>query len=202
MAIPSNVVDEERAQRISKKLTENWTPIGAMVPELLENIVSFISSFEIQSHFVVQKPECALGLIRRSWGWYINYPNGTESTVIAKYLSNGTFGYRSSRGYNYDTSYVSHAHGWSSGPTCALAEYMVGLSVTSPRGLTWRIAPQFGNLEYAEAGFVTSLGKFQASWVKDYQGYKLNFTVPGGTNGIISFAICHGQEEAFSHYQW
>lgn len=186
MAILFNVVDEERAQSISERLTENWTPIGAVAPELPENIVSFISSFEIQSHFVVQKPERALDLIRRSWGWYINNPNGTESTVIEGYLANGTFGYRSSRGYNYDTSYVSHAHGWSSGPTSALTEYIVGLSVISPLGSTWKIAPQFGDLEHAEAGFVTSLGKFQASWTKGSPGYKLSFVVPGDTNGILS----------------
>jgi Bacterial alpha-L-rhamnosidase C-terminal domain len=186
MAILFNVVDEERAQSISERLTENWTPIGAVAPELPENIVSFISSFEIQSHFVVQKPERALDLIRRSWGWYINNPNGTESTVIEGYLANGTFGYRSSRGYNYDTSYVSHAHGWSSGPTSALTEYVVGLSVTSPLGSTWKIAPQFGDLAHAEAGFVTSLGKFQASWTRNSRGYKLSFAVPGGTSGTLS----------------
>lgn len=186
MAILFNVVDAERAAIISDKLTKNWTPIGAVAPELPENVVSFISSFEIQSHFVVQKPDRALDLIRRSWGWYINNPNGTESTVIEGYLANGTFGYRSSRGYGYDPSYVSHSHGWSSGPTSALTEYIVGLSVTSPLGETWSISPQFADLEFAEAGFVTSLGKFQSSWTKKSDYYTLDFTVPRGTVGNLT----------------
>jgi hypothetical protein len=186
MAILFNVVNASRAASISDRLTENWTPIGAVAPELPDNIVSFISSFEIQSHFVVQKPGRALDLIRRSWGWYLNNPNGTESTVIEGYLANGTFGYRSSRGYGYDASYVSHAHGWSSGPTSALTEYIVGLSVSSPIGLTWSISPQFADLEFAEAGFVTELGKFQASWTKKSDRYTLNFTVPGGTFGNLT----------------
>lgn len=92
MAILFNVTDGDRAQSISDRLTENWTPIGAVSPELPGNIVSFISSFEIQSHFVVRNPSRALDLIRRSWGWYINNPNGTGSTVIEGYLANGTFG--------------------------------------------------------------------------------------------------------------
>jgi hypothetical protein len=186
MAILFGVVDKKRAASISEKLLVNWTPIGAVAPELPENIASFISSFEIQSHFVVGKPDRALDLIRRSWGWYINNPNGTESTVIEGYLRNGTFGYRMDRGYGYDPSYVSHAHGWSAGPTSALTEYIVGLTVTSRLGLTWKIAPQFGDLESAEAGFVTSLGKFQASWRKGSSGYTLSFSVPKGTVGQLT----------------
>ena len=186
MAILFGVVDSERAAGISEKLLKNWTPIGAVAPELPENIVSFISSFEIQSHFEVQRPDRALDLIRRSWGWYINNPNGTESTVIEGYLQNGTFGYRGSRGYYYDTSYVSHAHGWSSGPTSALTNYIVGLTITSRLGETWSLAPQFGDLTHAEAGFTTSLGKFQASWVKAGKGYTLKFSVPKGTSGSLT----------------
>ncbi|KAJ6044466.1 uncharacterized protein N7446_002660 [Penicillium canescens] len=186
MAILFGVVDKRRAASISEKLLVNWTPIGAVAPELPENIASFISSFEIQSHFVVGNPDRALDLIRRSWGWYINNPNGTESTVIEGYIRNGTFGYRMDRGYGYDPSYVSHAHGWSAGPTSALTEYIVGLTVTSRLGLTWKIAPQFGDLESAEAGFVTSLGKFQASWRKGSSGYTLSFSVPKGTVGQLT----------------
>lgn len=186
MAIMFGVADEERTASISEKLLKNWTPIGAVAPELPENIASFISSFEVQSHFIAHEPTRALDLIRRSWGWYINNPNGTESTVIEGYLQNGTFGYRMDRGYGYDPSYVSHAHGWSSGPTSALTEYVVGLSVVSPLGLTWKIAPQFGDLESAEAGFVTSLGKFEASWILNSSGYVLTFSVPKGTVGNVT----------------
>jgi hypothetical protein len=186
MAIMFGVVNEERTASISGKLLKNWTPIGAVAPELPENIASFISSFEIQSHFIARQPARALDLIRRSWGWYINNPNGTESTEIEGYLQNGTFGYRMDRGYGYDASYVSHAHGWSSGPTSALTEYVVGLSVVSPLGLTWKIASQFGDLEFAEAGFVTSLGKFQAPWNLNSSGYVLTFSVPKGTDGNVT----------------
>ncbi|KAG0158912.1 hypothetical protein PDIDSM_6432 [Penicillium digitatum] len=186
MAVVFGIVNEERTTRVSEKLLKNWTPIGAVAPELPENIASFISSFEIQSHFIAHEPARALELIRRSWGWYINNPNGTESTMIEGYLQNGTFGYRMDRGYGYDPSYVSHAHGWSSGPTSALTEYVVGLSVVSPLGLTWKIVPQFGDLEFAEAGFITSLGKFKASWALNSNGYVLAFSVPKGTVGNVT----------------
>ncbi|KAA8644738.1 hypothetical protein EYZ11_002193 [Aspergillus tanneri] len=186
MALLYGVTNKERAKKISKILTKNWTPIGAVAPELPENISPFISSFEIQGHFEAGHPARALELIRRSWGWYLTNPNGTESTVIEGYLKNGTFGYRYDRGYANDESYVSHAHGQSTGPTSALTNYVLGLSVTSPRGLTWRIAPQFGDLTTVQGGFTTSLGKFQAAWEKKSDQYTLLLSVPEGTRGDLA----------------
>lgn len=189
MSILFGVAEQDRVQSISQRLTENWTPIGAVAPELPGNISPFISSFEIQAHFVAGNPDRALDLIRRSWGWYINNPNGTESTVIEGYLQNGTFGYRSSRGYDYDASYVSHAHGWSAGPTSALINYVLGFSVTGPAGSTWQLAPQFGDLTSVEGGFTSSLGQFQAQWrrasAQPSSSYEILFRVPDGTQGSV-----------------
>jgi hypothetical protein len=170
---------------ISTRLTDNWSPIGAVAPELPENISPFISSFEIQAHLTINRADRALDLIRRSWGWYANHPNGTGSTVIEGYLVNGTFGYRSSRGYGYDASYVSHSHGWSSGPTSTLTEYILGLSVTGPAGRTWALKPQFGDLKKVEGGFTTRLGKFSAKWRRSGGAYVLDFETPRGTEGVV-----------------
>lgn len=191
MALLFNVINatSSTASSISSHLTENWTPIGAVTPELPGNISPFISSFEIQGHLAIRETSRALDLIRRSWGWYLNHPNGTGSTVIEGYRSNGTFGYRAERGYGYDYSYVSHSHGWGSGPTSALTEYVVGLSVTGPAGRTWTLKPQFGDLKRAEAGFMTVLGKFRASWTKHDEGLEVTFETPRGTEGVISLSV-------------
>jgi hypothetical protein len=177
------------APLISTALTRNWTPIGAEAPELPGNISPFISSFEIQAHFTVSQTTRALDLIRRSWGWYANHRNGTGSTVIEGYRTNGTFGYRQERGYGYDASYVSHAHGWSSGPTSALTEFVVGIRVTGPAGRTWRYKPHFGDLRFAEAGFVTGLGKFQAKWERSGSAYTVRLSTPAGTVGTVSLPV-------------
>ncbi|KAE8149621.1 Six-hairpin glycosidase-like protein [Aspergillus avenaceus] len=195
MALLYGVVDPQRASRISRNLLHNWTPIGAVTPELPENISPFISSFEIQGHLAIRQTYRALELIRRCWGWYLNNPNGTESTVVEGYLQDGSFGYRYDRGYSNDPSYISHAHGWSSGPTSALTNYILGLSVTSPRGLTWRIAPQFGDLKTVEGGFTTPLGKFQAAWEKNPDSYTLEFSVPAGTKGNLTLPFVRSSEK-------
>ena len=190
--------DSSTATTISERLTKNWTPIGAETPELTNNISPFISSFQIQAHFAVGQTNRALDLIRRSWGWYLANKNGTESTLIEGYLTNGSFGYRNYDGYDWDSSYTSHAHGWSTGPTSALTNYVVGLSVTGREGKEWTLAPQFGDLQFAEAGFVTGLGKFWASWEVRRGGerYVLEFSAPEGTSGVVTLpalpAGCEG----------
>jgi hypothetical protein len=196
MAVLFGVVNasSSTASSISTRLTDNWSPIGAVAPELPENISPFISSFEIQAHLTVGETARALDLIRRSWGWYADHRNGTGSTVIEGYRVNGTFGYRSERGYGYDPSYVSHAHGWSSGPTSALTEFVVGLSVTEPAGRTWSLKPQFGDLKNAEAGFTTWIGKFQAKWAKTASGYTLSFSVPTSTSGVVGLPSLGGAD--------
>lgn len=184
--------DSPAAQSISARLTDNWTPLGAEAPELPGNVSPFVSSFEVQAHLAAGRTRRALDLVRTSWGWYLGNPNGTESTAVEGYLTNGTFGYRWSRGYGDDFSYVSHAHGWSSGPTSALTEFVLGLSVTGRVGSTWRFAPQFGDLAFAEGGFTTSLGKFQAGWSTGKGGgggYKASLKTPEGTVGTLVLPV-------------
>ncbi|KAI1454450.1 glycoside hydrolase family 78 protein [Annulohypoxylon moriforme] len=179
----------DEGQTISSSLTKNWTPIGAESPELSGEVSTFISSFEIQGHLLAGQTQRALDLIRTSWGWYLKNENGTQSTMIEGYLTDGTFGYRHDAGYGEDYSYTSHAHGWATGPVSALTEYIVGISVTNPAGSSWQIAPQFGDLTHAEAGFTTSLGKYSASWTVNDRGYTLNYTVPQGTVGTLILPV-------------
>ncbi|KZL79364.1 bacterial alpha-l-rhamnosidase domain-containing protein [Colletotrichum incanum] len=186
-AIAFGVVDPASAEAasISRMLTENWTPIGPASPELPGNISPFISSIELEAHFVAGRADRALQLIRDSWGWYLNHPNGTGSTVIEGYLVDGTFGYRSTRGYTNDPSYVSHAHGWSSGPTSTLTEYLVGLRVTRPAGAGWSLKPVFGEVPEAQAGFTTALGRFSAKWKVERGVATVEWDVPEGTRGRV-----------------
>jgi len=178
-----------RAERVSTYLTSNWTPIGPVNPELSANVSTispFITSIELEAHFKNGHPERALELIRSAWGWYLNNPNGTQSTVPEGYLADGTWGYRGDRGYRNDPSYVSHAHGWSSGPTSTLTEYLVGLRVVEPMGRKWEFKPaSSGEVERAEAGFVTALGRFSAAFERANGTVVVRWDTPEGTEGWV-----------------
>ena len=174
------------AARVSAQLTENWTPIGPACPELPGNISPFVSSIELQAHFLAGRPDLALALVRASWGWYLHHPNGTGSTVIEGYATDGSWGYREYRGYTLDPSYVSHSHGWSSGPTTALTQYLVGLTLTQPAGAEWQLAtPAFGVVSEAQTGFTTPRGKFSAGYVVEGRVARVWWDAPKGTRGWI-----------------
>jgi len=195
MALLYNTTNStSRALSTSTELTTNWTPIGPNCPELPGNIVPFVGSFEVQGHLNARQTLRALELIRTSWGWYANNPFGTNSTNIEGYLIDGTFGYRSTSGYDNDDSYPSHAHGWATGPTYALTTFVLGLSITAPAGTSWSLAPQFGDLTSVEGGFTTPLGTFQAGWTVfgGNGSYVLSYVVPEGTNGTVLLPTVNG----------
>lgn len=194
-ALLFNATYINRTSSILTNLQKNWTPLGPETPELPGNISPFISSFELQGRFTVGDTAKALELLRTTWGWYLNNPNGTQSTVIEGYRTNGSFGYRQERGYSYDPSYVSHAHGWSSGPTSALTNFVAGLSVTGRAGSTWSVAPQFGDLKYAEAGFTTSLGQYSTGWnLLGKVGYDVWIKTPRGTKGEVTLPVLQSKK--------
>ena len=100
-----------------------------------------------------------------------------------------SYSYLSSRGYNYDPSFVSHAHGWSTGPTSALSFYVLGLQRTSPQGQTWSIAPHTAGLPSAEGGYETPLGWFGVKWVSTESGWNVTVSTPEGTSGSLRLPI-------------
>ena len=97
--------------------------------------------------------------------------------------------YRSYDGYNYDASFVSHSHGWSTGPTSALTFYVLGLTVTSPQGQTWSVAPHTSVLPAAQGGFSTPLGWFGVDWTSSADSFNVSISTPEGTSGIVSLPM-------------
>lgn len=195
LAIMFGLVDgmSPQASGISAYLAKNWSPIGAVCEELPGEISPFISSLESQAHFLAGQTQRALDLIRRSWGWYLNNSNGTQSTMIEGYLVNGTFGYRWNAGYANDFSFTSHAHAWSTGPVTTLSEYSLGFRISGRAGSTWELAPQPGDLTQVEGGFTTKLGKFSAAWEKGRNGsFTITYQVPENTQGEVRLPVEDG----------
>jgi len=99
LSLMFNVAPHDRVASIAAELFNNWTPIGPVTPELPINISPFISGFELIGRFTVRDTSRAFELMRTLWGWALTHPNGTQSTLIEGYLSNGNFSYRINRGY-------------------------------------------------------------------------------------------------------
>ncbi|ESK87374.1 glycoside hydrolase family 78 protein [Moniliophthora roreri MCA 2997] len=189
-AVLYNLTAEESwKERISEGLTRNWRELGPEAPELPDTISPFIGSFELQAHFEANQNARALDLLHRTWGYMLYTNISVQSTLLEGFTVNGSLSYRSYRGYNYDPAYTSHAHGWSSGPTSALTNYVLGLRVDEPMGRVWTVHPHlFSNIEEdaAEGGFETPLGWFGVSWsVDEERMMEVNISVPEGTRGTF-----------------
>ncbi|KAL5507624.1 hypothetical protein ACEPAH_7080 [Sanghuangporus vaninii] len=186
LAVIFNLTTPEQAQSISAGLTKNWNEFGAVSPESPDTIAPFIGGFELQAHFISGNGERALDLLRLEWGYMLYTNISVQSTILEGYTANGSLGYRAALGYNFDYSYTSHSHGWSTGPTSALTFYVVGLQITEPQGSAWTLAPHFSGLSAAEGGFTTPLGWFGASWkIKDGRDITLKISTPLGTRGTV-----------------
>ncbi|KAI0075157.1 Six-hairpin glycosidase [Panus rudis PR-1116 ss-1] len=192
MAILFNVTNSSsQAASISEGLTKNWNELGAVAPELPDTISPFIGSLELQAHFESGNDLRAMDLLRREWGYMLYTNLSVQSTLLEGFTANGSLSYRSYRGYNYDPAYTSHAHGWSTGPTSALTFYVLGLTVTSPQGKTWSLAPHLSGLSAVQGGFETGLGWFGASWSQNDSSRKLEvkLNTPVGTTGLVRLPV-------------
>ncbi|KAJ7253282.1 glycoside hydrolase family 78 protein [Mycena rebaudengoi] len=139
---------------ISKGLTRYWTSIGPLCPELGGHHHS--------------------DLMRSEWGYMLYTNLSVQSTLLEGFTANGSLGYRAAAGYEYDHSYTSTAHGWSSGQAYKASQ--------------WAIAPVLSGLNAAEGGLETGLGFFGVKWEVNYGEDTLTLTLqtPAGTRGTVT----------------
>ncbi|KAF2661453.1 glycoside hydrolase family 78 protein [Lophiostoma macrostomum CBS 122681] len=177
-----------QASVLSTALIQNWNAIGPVTPELPDTISPFISGIEVLGHFAAGQPVRALDLVRRTWGYLLDSPLMTGSTLAEGITANGSLYYRSTAGYNYDASYTSLSHGWSSGPTIALSFKVAGLEIIGWR--EWVFKPQTGGLRSAKAGFRAPFGEFRVQWVVRGKEdgdmiFEATIVTPEGTRGRL-----------------
>lgn len=173
-------LSDKQNAAISNALHSRWGKYGAPAPEAGATISPFIGGFELQAHYMADQPETALALIRRQWGFMLEDPRMTQSTFIEGYSTDGSLHYAP---YTNDPR-ISHAHGWSTGPTSALTSYAAGIQLTGPAGSTWMIAPQPGNLTTVDAGLSTSRGGFSVAFQRNSAGAYKHFTFKTPTSTI------------------
>lgn len=183
-------------ESISARLAARWTSFGAPAPEAGDAICPFISGLELQAHIVAGNTNRALGLVRRMWGYMLEGPGMTNSTFVEGYAIDGSLHYAP---YTNDPK-ISHAHGWSGGPTSVLTFHIAGIRLVGPAGSRWRIEPSFGDLKMVEAGFATVLGNFKVDAARGYGTKRINITfeTPLETKGGLSVEHpgCEGLIEA------
>ncbi len=111
------VTSPSQVAQISSALQARWGPYGAPAPEAADAVSPFISGFELEAHFMANRTDTALALVRNMWAdFMLDDPRMTNSTFIEGYSVTGELHYAP---YANDPR-ISHAHGWATGPTSSL----------------------------------------------------------------------------------
>lgn len=186
-AVLSNLTESDsQKSTISSNLQARWGTYGAPAPEAASNpetVSPFATGFELYAHLVAGDAVAALNLMRLQWGFMLDDPRMTNSTFIEGYAADGSLVYAP---YANDAR-ISHAHGWSTGPTGALSQYVAGIHLTAAAGSEWRIEPSVGDLTAVVSGMSTTLGNFSVDIGASGNGTitSFSFETPGGTTGDV-----------------
>ena len=177
----------DRARTVSAALAGRWTDVGALTPEKSSTSVHpFPGGMEVHAHFAAGNDATALDLIRREWGYMLNSPAGTASTFWEGYRTDGTS--------DYSGSYMSAAHGWSTGPTSALTYNLLGIAPSGPSGAAHRVEPHPGGQRFAEGQLTTSQGVVAVSWQQRGGGeFDLTVRAPAGAVDEIAVPVADPQ---------
>ena len=135
-----------------------------------KDISTFYGFYVLQALAKSGDAETALDFIRTYWGamldlgattfwedfnldWTPNAARIDELVPPGKKDIHGDFG-----AYCYEGFRHSLCHGWASGPTAWLSQNVLGVKPLEPGCKRVRIAPQLGNLKWAEGAYPTPLG--------------------------------------------
>ncbi|GLY43189.1 hypothetical protein Amsp01_092120 [Amycolatopsis sp. NBRC 101858] len=167
-----------KATSIVRALAGRWNAFGATTPEWGGGVHPFSGGMEVQAHFAAGDDFTALAQIRRTWGHMLTSPVGTKSTFWEGINADGSPA--------YGGSFMSMAHGWSSGPTSALTFAVLGTAPETQVG-QYRFVPHPGDLTSAEGRITLPQGPVNASWSRDPGAgtYTAHLGSPGGTTGRI-----------------
>jgi hypothetical protein len=88
-------------------------------------------------------------MIRLMWGYMLASPNGTASTFWESIDTAGGFTANGS-GPAPSASFTSLAHGWATGPTAALTNFVLGVAPDTVQGASYHVIPHPGDLTHVE----------------------------------------------------
>jgi len=145
-------------------------------PYMSRYISPFISSTELLARLSVGDTNGALNLMRRTWGQMLAKGPGTvwESMHLEGVPK---------------VKETSLAHGWGGGPVPALSGYVLGIRPTAPGYRHWIVAPQPGDLRFAQGQAPTPHGPLASRWRHGGRSFKLTVAGPRGTSGVVEVPV-------------
>ncbi|MXG90354.1 alpha-L-rhamnosidase C-terminal domain-containing protein [Nocardioides flavescens] len=136
----------------------------------------FVTGFETAARFDTGDGTDAVALIHNVWDKMVDPTDPAYSGALWENFSpDGTV----------KDPNTSLAHGWSSGPTWELSQYVLGAQPVAPGYKTWQVKPRTSGLAWSRGAIPTPQGQIGVSWTHQGQDYRLEVTSPAGTTGEV-----------------
>lgn len=147
-----------------------------------KNFSTFFGFYMLQAQAKAGAYRVALDNIRQYWGAMLDLgattfwedfdlEEATNAAPIDKIVPEGMLDYHHDTGdYCYIGLRRSLCHGWASGPTAWLSEYVLGVKVLEPGCRKIKLEPHLGNLQWVEGTFPTPQGVISLRYEKDDNG--------------------------------
>ncbi|MDP4184439.1 MAG: alpha-L-rhamnosidase [Bacteroidota bacterium] len=179
------------------------TPAEKMNADILSKdgvhgMSTYFGYFMLQARAKAGDYKGALDNIRDYWGAMLDLGATTfwedfdidwlkNASRIDEVVPDGKVDVHSSYGnYCYKGFRHSFCHGWASGPTSWLTQYVLGINVIEPGGKVIKLEPHLGDLKWVEGTFPTSLGVLSVKHVKAANGkVTTTFKAPKGVRVIL-----------------
>jgi hypothetical protein len=136
----------------------------------------FMNGFAVEADYLADRPDLAMDQILATWGHMANTANGSTTWQVMG-LPDGTLGG------------ASAAHGWSSGATDALSQYVLGIQPETGGYQTWEVMPYpegSDQLTWAQGTVPTSHGDIASRWQLGDDAFRLTVDAPTGTSGDVA----------------
>ena len=188
MAVYSGVATPEQQQAIYRAVlnpdSPAWDKTGS--PPYNNGVISpYYNNYVIYALSQTGHTESGLRVLRDYWGamlaegatscWEAYDPHWPKADFHASLYADGNHGY-----------FVSLCHGWSSGPTSWLSERVLGVRPIGGGFKTAEIAPDLGDLRWAEGDVPTPRGLIHVRVDKTPGGLAARITLPPGVDARVS----------------
>ncbi len=182
--IPSAARAREILRVLQRALRSRFGPLNVSSPVpsgYTHDISPYMGSFHVLADFAAGNEAAALSIIRQEWGFMISHdPGGVEWERIQL---NGI----PAPGAIADSS----AHAWSTGPTAALSQYVLGVTPARPGYSQWTVAPEPGVLRWAQGVVPTPHGPISVRWERggSATSFKLTVIAPSRQTGVVEVPL-------------
>ena len=129
----------------------------------------YIEKYILESLFLMNDPAAALS---RMQSRYKEMVESETSTLWELFTRDGTLN-----------------HAWTGGPLTLMAQYVAGVSTTSPGYATYQVKPQLGGVTRVVTGFDSVRGRVELKIARQSDRFLLNLQSPAGTKATVCIPL-------------